>query len=146
LAEIAAEVFEIDAETDLESGTDFTVQNSESTHYMDIAIRAVLQMNGLQFRGNKKVNINDGGDILPENVLAQSEIQGQTWFDILNPSKLVVPGSLATAKALQNLQILTDPCTESWANRPEEGKPLTAEALYQFTRVVWVLANQENDQ
>lgn len=106
---------------------------------MDIAIRAVMTMHGIQFSGDQNIHINDGGDVLPDDLKQREEIKGQTWFDLFNPSKLVVSEHLAPAKALEKLEILTDPCAESWAVRPKEGKRLTAESLYQFTRVVWTI-------
>lgn len=145
LIDQAAEVFELDPETDLVSGTDFHTQESVGTHYMDIAIRNVLELHNITFRGNTKVNINHGGDQLPEELKAQlaedlNNGDVETWFDVFNPSRLPVGESIRVHPEIDQVKLLTDPCPEHWAERTE-GPDLTAESLYQFARVVWVKAS-----
>lgn len=147
LVEEASEVFELDPEVDLLSGTDFHTQKSVGTHYMDIAVRVVLEMNDLSFKGNQKVNINHGGDELPVELrqklaedlgLQQQELQ--TWFDIFNPSRLSVGEDIRLPKDIKQISLLTNPCPDHWAERVDTPN-LTAESLYQFSRVVWVKAS-----
>ncbi len=43
--------------TDIESGTDYSIQKAPAAHYEDISIRIILQRHGLTFKGDKLIRI-----------------------------------------------------------------------------------------
>lgn len=67
----ASDVYD-NAESNIYSGTDYTIQEQKSTHLQDIAIRRVLRRMGKWFQGDKLLQIrsnSDEGKILsPKNV------------------------------------------------------------------------------
>jgi hypothetical protein len=125
LAETALNVFEVDPNLDLESGSDFNVQISGQTHFIDIAIRRVFQIYGLEFGGAQVIGINPQAPRVPG--------QERTWFECFNPSHLLINAQIRPNT--DNLDYLTDPCQNDWFGEAEE---LTAERLYQQSRVVVV--------
>jgi hypothetical protein len=90
LASSARDVYD-HAEADIESGLDYLIQRSNSTHLQDIAIRRVMRRRGIKFAGDELVQVRKHEDYwggllspgkvrfhLPEHIVVP-HLQG--WWD-----------------------------------------------------------------
>ncbi len=128
LGRVASDVYEFDPENDLASGIDFTVQESDRTHFIDIAIRYAMAQLGIPFSDAASVvNVNKGGDVIPGT--------DEEWFVYLSPASLPVPENLGVFLPDEEqplIQGLAD-CPKGWL---DHDGPLSPEDLYQLSRVL----------
>ena len=67
LTSVAKEVWDY-SESDVESGLDYLIQNGPATHLQDISIRRVVLRRGMEFKGDKLIQIRSHVDYWGQNL------------------------------------------------------------------------------
>lgn len=84
LLQEAREVYD-NAETNVNSGLDYSIQENNSNHYQDISVRRVVLRLGRSFKGNELVQIRHQSDSMVGSLLSP----GRVPFHL--PSLIVIP-------------------------------------------------------
>lgn len=126
LCQVAADVYEVD-EDDIESGFNWNAQTADKpTHYQDIAIRRALRRlahlaereqvgagEKFTFRGKNVINVNEGGDHIPQDPQA-GQWAGHEWWAVLSPGKIAAQADFKVDFSAEGISLLNLPAHGVW--------------------------------